>query len=104
MIFLSLALMIADPAPPPDKPVSVVIETALGNFDVELDAKHAPNTTANFLRYVDGGFFTGGRFHRTVTMQNQPDKKVKIEVIQAGTSRKFANKDFPPIKLERTSV
>lgn len=58
----------------------------------------------NFLRYVDAGRYTGGRFHRTVTPANQPDKKVKIEVIQAGVNPKLASKDFPPIPLERTSV
>jgi peptidyl-prolyl cis-trans isomerase A (cyclophilin A) len=57
---------------------------------------------ANFLRYVDGKFYEGGRFHRTVTSDNQPDNKVKIEVIQAGTSPKKAKDDFEPIKLERT--
>ena len=81
----------------------VLITTSLGSIEVELDAKHAPNTTANFLRYVDEGHYVGGRFHRTVTMQNQPDKKVKIEVIQGGVGEKFADKDFPPIKLERTN-
>lgn len=81
----------------------VVIETSMGSIEVELDARHAPKTTANFLRYVDEGHYTNGRFHRTVTMQNQPDKKVKIEVIQGGVGEAFANKDFHPIKLERTN-
>ena len=62
----------------------------------------APKTTANFLRYVDGGFYDGGRFHRTVTPANQPDNKVKIEVIQAGVAPAKAKAEFPPVKLERT--
>ena len=81
----------------------VVIKTSLGSIEVELDAKHAPNTTANFLRYVDAGRYKGGRFHRTVTMQNQPDKKIKIEVIQGGVNPLYASKDYPAIKLERTN-
>src|SRR5690242_5152140 len=81
----------------------VLIKTSLGSIEVELDAKHAPETTANFLRYVDAGRYKGGRFHRTVTMQNQPDKKIKIEVIQGGVAKAFADKDYPPIKLERTN-
>jgi peptidyl-prolyl cis-trans isomerase A (cyclophilin A) len=83
------------------KPVRVLIKTEHGEIEVELDPK-APNTVANFLRYVDGKFYEGGRFHRTVTSDNQPDNKVKIEVIQAGTSPKKAKDDFEPIKLERT--
>lgn len=86
------------------RPAHLIIETSKGNIEVSLDSQHAPKTAANFLRYVDGGYYTGGRFHRVVTMQNQPDKKVKIEVIQGGSNPKMAKKDFPPIKLERTSV
>ena len=66
-----------------EKNPHVVLHTQVGDIELELDAVHAPATTANFLRYVKGGFYTGGLFHRTVTMQNQPDSPVKIEVIQA---------------------
>jgi Peptidyl-prolyl cis-trans isomerase (rotamase) - cyclophilin family len=86
------------------KPVHLIIETTRGNIELSLDPLHAPKTTANFLRYVDADYYTSGRFHRTVTLKNQPDKKVKIEVIQGGANPKMAKKDFPPIKLERTSV
>src|SRR6266481_5191296 len=86
----------------PDKPVRVVIKTGAGDIEVELDAAKAPNTVANFLKYVDGKFYDGGRFHRTVTPDNQPDNKVKIEVIQAGINPEKAKQEFAPIKLERT--
>jgi peptidyl-prolyl cis-trans isomerase A (cyclophilin A) len=82
---------------------AVEIKTSLGSIEVELYADKAPATVANFLRYVNAGRYTRGRFHRTVTMDNQPDKKIKIEVIQAGVNPEFAEKDFPPIKLERTN-
>ena len=84
------------------KTVRVVIETEQGNIEVELDAAKAPATVANFLRYVDGKFYDGGRFHRTVTPGNQPNNKVKIEVIQAGIHPDKTKDEFPPIKLERT--
>ena len=84
------------------KPVHVVIETEKGCIEVELDADKAPKTVANFLRYVDGKFYDGGRFHRTVKPNNQPDSKVKIEVIQAGINPDKAKDEFAPIKLERT--
>src|SRR5207253_6196567 len=81
----------------------VLIRTHLGSIEVEVGANHAPATAANFMRYVDAGRYKGGRFHRTVTMQNQPDKKVKIEVIQGGVNPLYASKDYPAIKLERTN-
>jgi len=82
----------------------VAIQTDHGDIVVEVDAARAPSTAANFLRYVDGGFYDGGRFHRTVRLSNQPDKPVKIEVVQAGVNPTREHEGFPPIALERTSV
>lgn len=81
----------------------VVIQTELGDIEVEVDSSHAPGTAANFLRYVDLGFYRFGRFHRTVRDDNQPGNKVKIAVVQAGLDS-LRVKDFPPIALERTSL
>ena len=81
----------------------VVIQTELGDIEAEVDSIHAPVTAANFLRYVDLGFYRFGRFHRTVTADNQPKDKVKITVVQAGLDS-LRVKDFPPIPLERTKA
>ncbi len=94
---LALATAADDP-----KPVTVVIKTDAGDIEAELDAAKAPNTVANFLKYVDGKFYENGRFHRTVTPDNQPMNKVKIEVIQGGPNPEKEKDGFPPIKLERT--
>jgi peptidyl-prolyl cis-trans isomerase A (cyclophilin A) len=88
---------------PADDTLGVIIKTELGDIEVELNAKQAPKTVENFLRYVDAKLYDGGRFHRTVKPDNQPDNKIKIEVIQAGTGPERAKADLPPIKLERTS-
>jgi peptidyl-prolyl cis-trans isomerase A (cyclophilin A) len=80
--------------------VRVLIRTENGDIEAELYPEQAPLTVANFLRYVDGHLYDGGTFHRTVTLANQPDNKIKIEVIQAGPDP--AKKELPPIKLERT--
>jgi peptidyl-prolyl cis-trans isomerase A (cyclophilin A) len=84
----------------------VQIQTELGNLEVELDAQHAPVTVANFLKYVDGGHYNGGRFHRTVKRNpdNQPNNTIKIEVIQAGVNPAQSKPEFPPILLERTKT
>jgi peptidyl-prolyl cis-trans isomerase A (cyclophilin A) len=84
--------------------VRVVIETEKGNISVDLDSAHAPVSVANFLRYVDGGFYDGGRFHRTVTPSNQPNDSVRIEVVQAGAATAKSGTGFPPIQLERTNT
>jgi peptidyl-prolyl cis-trans isomerase A (cyclophilin A) len=84
--------------------VRVRVQTELGDIVIEVDTKRAPNTAANFLKYVDAGRYDGGVWHRTVKMDNQPESTVKIEVIQAGVNPDKAKEDFPPIALERTSV
>jgi peptidyl-prolyl cis-trans isomerase A (cyclophilin A) len=82
----------------------VVFRTERGEIEVEVDTIRAPITGTNFLRYVDGGFFTNGSFFRVVRHDNQPNDSVRIEVIQAGASRDKRGQGFPPIDLERTSV
>jgi peptidyl-prolyl cis-trans isomerase A (cyclophilin A) len=99
---LLLILNILPGMAPGGKAIHVLIETEKGVIEIELDAGKAPNTVANFLRYVDGRFFDGGRFHRTVTPANQPDNQVKIEVIQGGINPTRAKDEFAPIRLERT--
>lgn len=84
--------------------VRVRVQTELGDIVLEVDPIKAPDTTANFLKYVDAGHYDGGIFHRTVKMDNQPESAVKIEVIQAGVNPDRAREGFPAIALERTSV
>jgi len=82
--------------------VVVVIETERGQVQVAVDTQRAPKTAENFLRYVDAGHYDGGVFHRTVTLDNQPDKQVKIEVIQGGVDPARKGQGFGPIAIERT--
>jgi len=86
------------------KPIPIRIETQLGTIEAELDSAAAPVTVTNFLRYIDGKLFDGGSFFRAVTLANQPNDSVKIEVIQGGISREKRGEAFPPIPLERTST
>jgi cyclophilin family peptidyl-prolyl cis-trans isomerase len=57
-------------APPPAianvEPVYVRMKTSMGDILLELDAGRAPITVANFLGYVDSGFYPGTTFHRVV--------------------------------------
>ncbi|PKM22872.1 MAG: cyclophilin [Gammaproteobacteria bacterium HGW-Gammaproteobacteria-14] len=66
--FLSFLLLLplSLSAEPVDDRPQVVLETSLGNIVLELDQKRAPNTVANFLQYVDAGFYDGTLFHRVI--------------------------------------
>ena len=44
----------------------VRLETSQGSIVIELDAEKAPISTANFLVYVDEGFYDGTIFHRVI--------------------------------------
>lgn len=44
----------------------VKLETNHGNIVIELNSEKAPNTVANFLSYVEDGFYNGTIFHRVI--------------------------------------
>jgi len=44
----------------------VLLDTSLGEIELELDAVHAPDGVSNFLAYVDSGFYDGTQFHRVI--------------------------------------
>jgi hypothetical protein len=47
-------------------PTMVVMETSHGSLTIEFYPEQAPVTVANFLQYVDDGFFDGTVFHRVI--------------------------------------
>jgi peptidyl-prolyl cis-trans isomerase A (cyclophilin A) len=67
-------------------------ETSLGDFTIELFEKEAPESVANFTRYIEDGFFDGTIFHRIVPGF----------VIQGGgfTEDMTQKKTKPPVKNE----
>lgn len=70
---------------------TVLIETTMGNITIELDMQSAPNSSENFLAYVDDGYFVDTTFHRvipnfmiqgggiTADMMDKPSKRAPIE-------------------------
>lgn len=80
----------------------VIIRTEMGDITVEIFKQKAPITATNFMKYVDNGLFDDGTFYRTVTMDNQPDNDIKIEVIQGGLGADKGSKRLPAIAHETT--
>ncbi len=79
-----------------------MIETSLGNIEIELYAHKAPLTVSNFLKYVDADLYTNSSFYRVCTPENEADREVKIEVIQGGDVDR--SKSFDAIQLETTEA
>ena len=83
----------------------VLFSTELGDIEAEIYLDKAPVTAANFLKYVDSGKYNNlACFYRVVRPDNQPDKKIKIEVIQGGFYQDslVEKYQFTPIRHETT--
>lgn len=68
LTLLSVTSFAATPAADSQKPVNpkVIIETSQGNITLVLYANKAPKTVANFLQYINDGFYTNTIFHRVI--------------------------------------
>ena len=82
------------------KKITCLIKTSLGNITIELYPLKAPLTVANFLKYVDAHLYNNSSFFRSVTLNNQPNNTIKIEVIQGGNVD--STKELAPIPMETT--
>ena len=100
----ALAASAAAQAPVHRQDTVVAFETEKGTIELEVDSVRARATAANFLRYVDGGFFDGGTVNRAVRRDNTVRHDVEIQVIQFQIDEARSRQAFPPIPLERTSV
>lgn len=98
LLFIGCSLILAGGAENP----RVLIKTELGDIAIEIYEKDAPITAANFLKYVDEGRYKNGCFYRVVTMDNQPNNDIKIEVIQGGLSAETRGNMLSPIEHETT--
>ncbi|MCW1381913.1 peptidylprolyl isomerase [Novosphingobium sp. KCTC 2891] len=93
------------PAPPLPEPVlhdteRVAMTTEAGTIVLDLDGKHAPVSTANFLRYVDQKRFDGIVFYRAMHLDwGTPPNGL----VQAGV-RGDPKRVLKPIAHEPTNV
>jgi cyclophilin family peptidyl-prolyl cis-trans isomerase len=65
LVLISLLFCLSAWSVASDNP-QVIIQTSLGDITVELYPDKAPKTVANFLQYVDDGFYTNTIFHRVI--------------------------------------
>ena len=99
----------APPAEAAEATVNVVIETALGEIEVELYPERAPLSAAHFLRYVDGGHYDGAATFYRATHTAAGDAH---DVVQGGMrslpmlvrdgGEAEAEPPFPPVPHELT--
>ena len=99
--FFALSLSLSYAAPRETVTTNIAFKTSKGDIIIELYNQIAPITVDNFLRHLDGGYYDGSSFYRTVTHQND-NGSPKIEVIQGGLGD--IDKPFPAISHESTNI
>lgn len=82
----------------------IVMKTSLGYITCEIDTVHAPVTAHNFLKHIKLETYRDAVFYRVVRLDNQPNSKVKIEVIQGGLYADEKIDRQPPIPHETTKI
>ncbi|RTE64949.1 peptidyl-prolyl cis-trans isomerase [Amphritea opalescens] len=92
LLSILLSVTLFSPAFADDLNPVVVMTTSAGVIELELMPEQAPLTVANFLRYVDSGFFTDTIFHRVID---------NFMIQGGGFSADLERKDtLPPVRNE----
>lgn len=99
-LFLTSSILWSCTSPNP----KIVMKTELGNITIELYSQKAPITVSNFIKYIDENRLKEATFYRTVTLSNQPDNDIKIEVIQGGLYEDEHPQMLAPIQHETTKT
>lgn len=94
-LILTLALCAVSPfsySQTKGKTTMIKLHTDHGVITIQLDAAKAPNTVANFIEYVNSGFYSGTIFHRVI-----PNFMIQGGGFDASMKQKAVN---APIKNE----
>ena len=84
----------------PDPTPNVVLDTELGEIEIEVYPEAAPASAGDFLMHVDGGLYDDQGFYRTVRADNDP-RGMGMSLIQGGVLSQEPT--TPPIPHERTT-
>ncbi|HHZ88635.1 MAG TPA: peptidyl-prolyl cis-trans isomerase [Chromatiaceae bacterium] len=92
-------------------PSAILIETSMGNIEVQLDAEKAPITVDNFRAYITEGFYAGTLFHRVIPnfmiqgggMDESFSKKTTRDAIKIEANNGL-NNDRGTIAMARTNA
>ena len=82
----------------------VAMKTSLGELEIELFEAEAPVTVANFLSYVDSGFFNGTIFHRVIPGFMIQGGGFTTDFVQKETRQPIRNESDNQISNRRGTV
>ena len=82
----------------------VLLETTSGDILVELYPDKAPETVANFLKYVDDGFYNNTIFHRVIPGFMIQGGGLTARMQQKDTSAPIKNEADNDLKNDRGTI
>jgi len=82
----------------------VRLQTNKGDIVLELDEAKAPITVANFLKYVDEGFYDGTIFHRIIANFMIQGGGFTKEMVQKKTHAEIVNESSNGLQNKRGAV
>ena len=82
----------------------VLISTSLGDIKLELYEEQAPITVANFLSYVEEGFYDGTIFHRVINNFMIQGGGITADMKQKPTKAPIKNEANNGLKNDRGTI
>lgn len=82
----------------------VLLKTSEGNITLQLFADKAPVTVANFLSYVDSGFYKGTVFHRVIPNFMIQGGGFTADMVEKETGEPIANESKNRLHNTRGTV
>lgn len=82
----------------------VKLNTNFGEITLELDAEKAPLTVANFLQYVDNGFYNDVIFHRVINNFMIQGGGFDAQMQQKATLAEIKNEADNGLKNDRYTI
>jgi len=98
------AIVTSQLAPQELKAVQIALQTSKGEIVVELNQKAAPVTVANFLRYVNAGFYDGTLFHRVIAGFMIQGGGFTSNMVEKKTHSAIINEASNGLKNERGTI
>lgn len=97
-LLLPLSALAAGPNP------KVLLKTTLGDMTLVLYPHQAPKTVANFLDYVNSGFYNGLLFHRVVPGFVAQTGGLTFDFVKKATREPVVNESNPKYKNQRGTL
>ena len=80
----------------------VILSTVLGDVEITLETERAPLSSANFLQYVERGFYNGASFYRAVDYVEASERRALVQggVIDLEDPAASQDRMLPPVEHE----